>query len=170
MRTKHDKLMDAVHDYHGATICTEIDNEILNDLFEEAGAKRIYTSNYSRCSNHPNAVSISASSPDYFTGKHIASLAPTWNMIKLYKIGMLSEKEYTRQYIELLEERHENPQAVYNSIPHRTIMLCYEKPGDFCHRRVLARWIEDALGVKIPEWTSDDEIKKEAVVDSLLEF
>ena len=132
--------------------------------------KRIYTSNYDTCSSHEHAVSISASSPEYFNGKHISSLAPTWDIIRAYKSGKITEEQYSKWYIDLILERHQNAQAVYNSIPHGTIMLCYEKPGEFCHRRVLAKWIEQELGHEVPEWTSEEEIEKEAIVDSLLEF
>ena len=35
------------------------------------------------------------------------------------------------------------------------ILLCWEplkKPGEYCHRRMLAKWFEDALGVVVPEY------------------
>jgi uncharacterized protein YeaO (DUF488 family) len=31
------------------------------------------------------------------------------------------------------------------------VMLCWERPGEFCHRRVLADWIEKNVGVEVPE-------------------
>ena len=165
-----DELLNAMHEYHGSMFRTEIDNEILNDVFEMAGTKRIYTSNYARSGRNSHAVSISASAPDYYAGEHISSLVPTWHMIREYKSGRMSKEEYSQLYIALMKARNGTAEEIYNSIPHKTIMLCYEKPGDFCHRRVLADWIEDEIDVKIPEWISDDEIKKEAVVDSFLEF
>ena len=30
-------------------------------------------------------------------------------------------------------------------------LLCYEKPGDFCHRRIVAEWLEKGTGVVVPE-------------------
>jgi hypothetical protein len=32
------------------------------------------------------------------------------------------------------------------------IMLCFEAPGEFCHRRVVAVWMEKATGIKIEEF------------------
>jgi hypothetical protein len=32
------------------------------------------------------------------------------------------------------------------------IMLCWEAPGEFCHRRIVAVWMEAATGIKIPEY------------------
>jgi hypothetical protein len=31
------------------------------------------------------------------------------------------------------------------------ILLCYEKDSTFCHRRIVAEWLEAALGIKVPE-------------------
>lgn len=170
-KTKHEETEDAIADYHAAQLCTNIDNDVLYDLFEIAGEKRIYTSYYARSSGHERAVSISASAPTYFKGNHIKTLAPTWEILDAYKAGKIDENEYAKRYISLLEdERKLTPLSVYNAIPNGTILLCYEKAGDFCHRRVLAEWVEKSLGVIIPEWESEDERKKLAHVESLLEF
>ncbi len=29
--------------------------------------------------------------------------------------------------------------------------LCWERPGQFCHRRLVARWFEESLGAAVPE-------------------
>jgi hypothetical protein len=34
----------------------------------------------------------------------------------------------------------------------RLVFLCFEKPGEFCHRRVLADWLE-SVGIPCPEIT-----------------
>lgn len=34
---------------------------------------------------------------------------------------------------------------------HACVLLCWEKPGEFCHRRVLASWIQEQTGILIPE-------------------
>lgn len=31
-------------------------------------------------------------------------------------------------------------------------LLCYEKPGEFCHRRMLASWLNLRAGADIKEW------------------
>jgi hypothetical protein len=31
-------------------------------------------------------------------------------------------------------------------------LLCWEAPGKFCHRRLVAAWLEDALGIDVPEY------------------
>jgi len=133
--------------------------------------KQIFTSYYSsKCSKFPTAVSISASAPDYFRGKRFSVLAPSWEILNAYKEHRIDEEEYARRYLTLLEERGLTPEGVYHATPPGTILLCYEKPGQFCHRRVLAKWMEDAVGVEIPEWISAQEQAKIKMVDDLLVF
>ena len=132
--------------------------------------KTIYTSYYGRCGGHDDAVSISVSAPKFFEGPVRDDLAPTWDMVHGFKDGSIDELEYTKRYLALLRERGLDPQEVYESIPDNTILLCYEKEGDFCHRHILAQWLENTTGVEIEEWRSEDERRKEAVVDSLIEF
>jgi len=31
------------------------------------------------------------------------------------------------------------------------ILLCWENSGVFCHRRLVAEWFEEELGVSVPE-------------------
>ena len=31
------------------------------------------------------------------------------------------------------------------------VLLCWEKPGEFCHRRVLAEWLHERTGIVVPE-------------------
>ena len=146
------------------------DDEILEMFYGKEQGKQIYTSYYARNGGHENAVSISASAPDYFKGKHIKMLAPTWEILDAYKSGEIDQLEYTKRYLKLLKQRGLTPETIYNSIPHGTILLCYEKVGDFCHRRVLAEWLELNLSVKIPEWKTEEERKKSATLDSFLKF
>jgi len=41
------------------------------------------------------------------------------------------------------------------------ILLCFESPGEFCHRRLAADWLESGLGIKIPEvrFTGDQVVQ-----------
>lgn len=133
-------------------------------------SKRIYTSNYARCGESKHSISISASAPDYFAGPHMTVLAPSWDLLNQYKKGTVSKSMYKNEYIKLLEGRKLTPQIVYDSIPHEAILLCYERAGEFCHRRILADWLENDLNVRIPEWESDDERKKSEFVDNVLDF
>jgi len=132
--------------------------------------KTIYTSYYGRNESHENAISISASAPKSFKGPHMTVLAPSWELLNGYKDGKITKAQYATKYIELLESRKLTPQIVYDSISNGSILLCYEKPGDFCHRRILAEWLEKNLNVMINEWVSEAEQKKSDLLDDVLDF
>lgn len=55
---------------------------------------------------------------------------------------------FKHKYITELEDRGLTPNGVKELLrtitSHRDIVLCcYEKPGDFCHRHILAEWLGD---------------------------
>ena len=132
----------------------------------------IYTSNYATQGTNPKAVSISRKPPPWYTGEHFPELAPTWDMITAVKLGNIDELEYTKLYLQLLKQNKIDPNIV-TQFPEGTMLLCYESPKDFCHRHVLASWVEKHTGVIIPEWKNEDENKKaeqDEMVDSLFEL
>jgi hypothetical protein len=47
--------------------------------------------------------------------------------------------------------RRLDPKEVYDSLGENAVLLCWEKPGYRCHRRLVAEWLEKALGVTITE-------------------
>jgi hypothetical protein len=100
------------------------------------------TSNFFKSGRLPNAVSIARSSPSFFTGEKDGSLAPTWS---LFKKGHYSKAEYVR---EVLKDR--DPKEIY-ALHKNHVVLCWEAPGNVCHRRYLAEWLQESLGVSIPE-------------------
>ena len=36
------------------------------------------------------------------------------------------------------------------------VLLCYEKPGRFCHRHILAEWIKEKTGEEVEEYVNPD--------------
>jgi hypothetical protein len=75
---------------------------------------------------------------------------PDWAFIvKPYKDGLITKEEYEERYTLQLDKFRENILGVteyFNSTGKDYILLCYEKPGDFCHRHILADYINKALG------------------------
>lgn len=60
------------------------------------------------------------------------------------------EEFYTKQYYkEVLDKL--DPKEIYDEIGEDSVLLCWEKPGSFCHRRIVAKWLEDNLSIKIEE-------------------
>lgn len=92
-------------------------------------------------------VAISLDVPKSYHGKRYMALAPTREMIKLAHDGKTEEytKQYTEQILSWLD-----PQKVYEELD-GCVLLCWEKSGSFCHRRLVAEWLEKNTGNKVNE-------------------
>ena len=44
-----------------------------------------------------------------------------------------------------------NSTNVVEKLGDNAVMLCYEKPGDFCHRHLIADWISKNAGITVEE-------------------
>ena len=72
---------------------------------------------------------------------------------------MLSDKCEHEEYLQLYDEilRKRGAQSILNEIctiaqGRNVALLCYEKPGDFCHRHLLADFLNKQLGTNIREF------------------
>lgn len=45
---------------------------------------------------------------------------------------------------------------IYWSLPEHATLLCYEQPGQNCHRRIVADMIFEEMGFTIPEYDPRD--------------
>ena len=103
------------------------------------------TSNFKISGKNPDAVAISRGIPRYWKGKRYIALAPSRELMKVE-----DEREYTERYKrEVLSTL--SPQQVYNDLGDDAILLCWEPPGEFCHRRLVAEWLEENLKIEIKE-------------------
>lgn len=108
------------------------------------------TSNFARSGSDPKAVAISRSQPRGWTGCVFEPLAPSWRLVQMAKSGAIDEGEYTRRYREEVLSKLD-PARVYVDLGEAAVLLCWERPGAFCHRRLVAEWFEEMLGVSVPE-------------------
>lgn len=107
------------------------------------------TSNFSKNFNNPNAVAICGKSPDNFQGKQYKKLAPKWWFYAKYKEDGDSNfyiEQYNKEVLDKLD-----PKQVYEDLGENAILLCYEEETDFCHRFLVAKWLENHLGIIITE-------------------
>lgn len=149
----------------------------------------IFTSYYAKCTNvfivHTDidgaakTMSISVKPPWFWKpGKqpntHFPDLAPTWNIVEDYKNGKIDERGYTKRFFDLLwNKRKLKAEDVIERLPDNVVLLCYEKPEDFCHRHLVAWWLEKETGVAVPELTQYDRsmnVRKPNPVDDLISF
>jgi len=110
------------------------------------------TSSFSISGTDPHGVSIARFPPRFipFKGPKYIDLAPTISLLKTWKSGMISEKEYADQYYQETLSKTA-PEKVLQDLGEEAILLCYERPGEFCHRRLVAKWLETELGIGVPE-------------------
>ena len=105
------------------------------------------TSNFARGKRLPNAVGIALKAPWWYKGRQYQKLAPTARMLKL------GEGAYKRAYARKLKglDAHQ----VLQELVDYAVLLCWESPGKFCHRRLVAAWLERELGIEVPEFCLD---------------
>ncbi len=117
------------------------------------------TGYYNNIANYKNARLVSISGDKgrsvNFDGETFSALAPKYEFWKKWheQIGKLSEEENMRFYIEhyyseVLSKL--DAAQIYNKLKD-AIVLCYETPDTFCHRHIVACWLERCLGLKIDE-------------------
>lgn len=90
-------------------------------------------------------VGVSRGCPKSITPSFVLNeVAPTWAMMKM------DAPAYNNAYSKMLGRL--NPQHIYDLLPEKTALMCYEKHPKWCHRRMLAEWLEDGNGIIIPEF------------------
>lgn len=107
----------------------------------------IYTGNYEQC-KRGNLISISGDKGRCigFIGKTIPELAPKKEFWRIWKdnIGKISEEENTMFYIKHYYDEVLSQVDIMELLKgeENPILLCYERGQTFCHRHVLAEYIE----------------------------
>ena len=112
------------------------------------------TSYFANLKNVKNPLSICGKAPDWYLGPQFKMLAPKYSFFAQYKAGEIDEAEYTVQFKKQVLAQL-NPQWVYKLIVSQygddVTLLCYEKPGDFCHRHIVSAWLSEHNGIHITE-------------------
>jgi hypothetical protein len=112
----------------------------------------MFTSNFATVKKlpaHLKPVAISIGVPKWWNGPVERRLAPTWQMLKM------DRKDYDRLFKQRLARL--NARELYESLGENAVLLCYEAHNDWCHRRLVAEWFEQELGIVVPEWGFDRE-------------
>lgn len=127
----------------------------------------IYTTYFGNLKNLPKniiPISICYKAPDWWNGLQYRKLAPKYEFFKVWK-----ETKDNDYYIEhfnsevlgvldhpttvIMELKHLCDKSVYDKVD--IALVCYEKPTDFCHRHLVAKWLRSG-GYECKEY----EVKK----------
>jgi len=119
--------------------------------------KIILTGNYNNC-RIGNTISISCDAGKRigYIGKSNTKLAPKWSFWKTWynNIGKITDEDNNRFYIQEFWDKVLkclDPEEVLMDLPDRSILLCFEENKDFCHRHLVAFWLELFMGIKTYE-------------------
>jgi uncharacterized protein YeaO (DUF488 family) len=127
----------------------------------------IYTSYFAFIPKLPEdmiKISISLFTPQWAkVDGYFACLNPTEQLLKEAKSGAIPVDEAMEKYrSEILGKL--SPTEVYENLidmpgksgKNHLALLCYEKPGDPCHRRIVAKWLEEGNNVSVPEFVPEE--------------
>lgn len=119
------------------------------------------TSYFGNLRNIKVPLSISQYPPEWYDGPELKMLAPPRDLLKAAHNG-LSHEDYTRIYKEQVLSKID-PRELYDAIIEEygdeVMLLCFEKPGDFCHRRLVAEWFQENLNIEVAEWIKPSKIR-----------
>ena len=125
----------------------------------------IYTSYFAKLKSLPKNVipiSICGKAPDWYNGLQYKKLAPKYNFFMEWKnshdndyyiehfqhevLNPLNVYKVIDDLYELLSEDQKRILEMCNCLPSdnnqiHICLICYEKPSDFCHRHLVADWL-----------------------------
>lgn len=97
-------------------------------------------------------IGIALYPPKWFYGSSVKYVSPSWDILHNSK----SEEDYIRRFnSEILA--HRDPKVFLSSIEKMAkvkdvALCCFEKPDEFCHRHLVAKWMNEQLGLDIEEY------------------
>lgn len=122
-----------------------------------------------RFSSNMRPVAICGGIPDWYKGAWYKKLAPKWSFfskwkethdndyyIEHFQTEVLDKLTPQRVLVDLqlllpIEVREEMQEPIWKSKDYHIVLLCYEKTGEFCHRHLVADWL-NKNGVECKEW------------------
>jgi uncharacterized protein YeaO (DUF488 family) len=115
----------------------------------------------------PGAVSIAVGKPRYVKVEHQArQFAPTWSLLKKFRADRVSEAEYVAEFNAQLAglDASKAMVAITEKVDDPVIM-CHCGVQDFCHRHLVAEWLENELGIDIEEYGIGKVVRKDGRID-----
>ena len=128
---------------------------------------KIYTSYFANLKNLEKEdifpIGICCYPPKWFNGPNLGAIAPTPDILEKCKS---SHAEYEKRYKAEVLSIFKDINILINRISYISggkdvALCCYEKPSDFCHRHIVAKWLEEQAGIEVKEFEKTEEMKME---------
>ena len=123
----------------------------------------IYTSYFAKLKSLPEniiPISICGKAPDWYKGLQYKKLAPKYgffmeqkkNHDNDYYIKCFSEQVLDKlNALTVMRDLIDLVNSTEDHIGKEIALICYEKPSDFCHRHLVAEWL-NSNGIQCKEW------------------
>lgn len=121
----------------------------------------MYTGYYAKAKHYADCglvpVAISLHPPVWFDGLRYPLLAPSASILNGYRYGNFKDDtgHYVRRFTEEILGRLDR-EKVKRDLTYLTgtdctkiVLLCFERPGDFCHRHIVASWLGDCTEYEV---------------------
>lgn len=117
---------------------------------------KIYTSYFAKAAILRKAgivpIGVALWPPRFFRGISMKQVAPRRYLLD----DRLTDEEYIRMYrndvLRLVDARSFIQDLEQASRGMDVALCCFEKPGDFCHRHILAKWLNEQTGIEVSEF------------------
>ena len=124
----------------------------------------IYTGYYSKIKEYADSgltlLSISRTKTESAKSCiDIPQLFPSDKILWDYKKGKIDEMEYTSKYLDQLNELGvDRIIKMIQIFGDNVVLLCWESPEKFCHRHILADYINKNSNINVEEFGKEKEI------------
>ena len=126
---------------------------------------KVYTSYFGNLKNlkKHNIVPIGVSRfpPKDFNGPNLISIAPTIDLLNSCKNN---HPLYVKRYKNEILRIQGNPEDFVNMLEFISdgkdvALCCYEKPDEFCHRHLIAEWLNETVNMGVEEFKVTEQVK-----------
>lgn len=117
----------------------------------------IYTSYFAKLKKLPPdiiPIAICGKSPDWYKGLQYKKLAPKYGFFKIWKENHDNDYYidcFQKEVLNLLDADDVVNDLMKLSGGKDVALICYEKPLDFCHRHLVATWLNEQVGNNVEE-------------------
>lgn len=127
----------------------------------------IYTTYFAKLKSLPNniiPISICGKAPSWYTGLQYKKLAPKFDFFMKWKETQDNDyyiEHFQKEVLDVLdpfdvireiEDKICDGKIILSAI--NFALVCYEKPGDFCHRHLVCKWL-NAQGIQCREYEGE---------------